>query len=78
MQPMLPVATSAAPVASMFFTLRSQQLRGNLRLHDVVGAGRAAAADALARLLHGEAGLCRSSFGWRVIFWPCCIEQAEW
>ena len=64
MQPILPVAIDVGPVASMLADLARLQLAGDLRLQDVVGAGRAAAEMALRRIAHGEAGaFCSSVFG---------------
>ena len=58
--------------------LAGAQRAGDLRLQDVVGAGRAAADVALRHVLHREARLLEERFGSSRICWPCCIEQAEW
>jgi hypothetical protein len=52
------------------------QLLRDFRLHQVVGAGRAAAQVRVGRLQHGEACLGEQRLGWVLICWPCCSEQA--
>ncbi len=57
MQPMLPVAMTSGRTLSMLADLAVAQAAGDLRLQDVVGAGRAAADVALGHVAHGEAGV---------------------
>ena len=75
MQPMLPVAITSAPVASMFATLRSRSARGDVGLHDVVGSGRAAAQMRLGDVAHLEAGACQQVLGLPHDFLPV-LERA--
>jgi hypothetical protein len=77
MQPILPVATRSAWCGDVA-ELALAQLPGDLGLEDVVGAGRAAADMALRHLLDLEAGARQQAASAGLIFWPCCIEQAEW
>ena len=76
MQPTLPVATTTAPVRSIFAS-SDHELRGDLRLQDVVAAGGPAAQMSLGDFAHLEPCLAQQAARQRVELWRCCIEQAE-
>ena len=79
MQPMLPAAITCGRLLLEGRHLAGAELARDLRLQQVVGAGRAAAEVAVARLDHLEArGLEQRLRLASRTCWPCCSEQAAW
>ena len=76
MQPILPAAIRSGAVLSILATLRSRSWVGDLRLQQIVGAGRAATEVSLGRVEHDKPGSLSSRFGSLRTFCPCCNEHA--
>ena len=77
MQPILPAATSAAPVLSIAAALRapSAPARSGWSILYVPAEPQQKCPSGTVRTVKPAAA--RSAIGWRSIFWPCWSEQAE-